>query len=82
MPEKGFLTCKPEELISEIARERVKVSYEKHLEYVKYYYDGKPEEAHDTVSAVAMDDYGHLACAMSSGTCFKSLSFGFQKNCF
>ncbi|CAB4025766.1 isoaspartyl peptidase L-asparaginase-like, partial [Paramuricea clavata] len=79
---KKFPTCKPEELISEQAREKVKVSYKNYLDYVKYYYDGKPigeetgdtlsavamdTDGHgDTVSAVAMDTNGHLACAMST----------------
>ncbi|CAB3981311.1 isoaspartyl peptidase L-asparaginase-like [Paramuricea clavata] len=76
---KGFPKCDPGELISELAREKVKVSYEDYLGYVKYYYGSKPlgKETHDTVSAVAMDTYGHLACAMSTGTC-KSLLFGLQ----
>jgi beta-aspartyl-peptidase (threonine type) len=78
-----FPICEPDELISELAREKVNVSYENYLDYVKYYYEGKPlgEETHDTVSAVAMDANGHLACAMSTGTC-KSLSFGLQNICF
>jgi isoaspartyl peptidase/L-asparaginase-like protein (Ntn-hydrolase superfamily) len=94
---KEFPICKPDDLISELAREKVNVSYENYLDYVKYYYEGKPlgEETHDTVSAVAMDTEGHgdtvsavamdanghLACAMSTGTC-KSLSFGLQNICF
>jgi isoaspartyl peptidase/L-asparaginase-like protein (Ntn-hydrolase superfamily) len=38
---KDFPTCEPKELISKIASERVKVSYENYLDYVKYYYDGQ-----------------------------------------
>lgn len=68
--EKGFRTCEPHQLISEVARDKVRVSYENYLNYVAYYYEGKPgEETQDTVSAVAMDANGHLACAMSTGIC-------------
>ena len=62
----NFETCKPDELISETAKEKVSVSDNNYLEYVSYYYDGKPTQ--DTVSAVAMDANGHLACALSTGT--------------
>ena len=63
----NFPTCEPDELISQIAKEKVSVSYEHYLEYVSYYYDGKPA-SQDTVSAVAMDANGRLACALSTGT--------------
>ena len=65
---KGFQICEPKDLISKVAREKVTVSYENYLDYVAYYYEGKPgKETQDTVSAVAMDANGHLACAMSTG---------------
>ena len=35
--------------------------------------DEPQESGSDTVSAVAMDADGHLACAMSTGTCRKYL---------
>jgi isoaspartyl peptidase/L-asparaginase-like protein (Ntn-hydrolase superfamily) len=67
--------CEPEELISQHAMERVKISYEDYLDYVKRHYEGIPigerkhQQTYDTVSAVAMDANGNLACATSTGTC-------------
>ncbi len=67
-----FPTCDPDELISPLAKEKVSVSYEDYLKWVSYYYDGKPveetQDSPDTVSAVALDVKGHLACATSTGT--------------
>ena len=68
--------CEPEELISQKARERVKISYKDYLDYVKHHYgripieaEGRNQQTYDTVSAVAMDDNGNLACPTSTGTC-------------
>ncbi len=67
-----FPTCDPEELISPLAKEKMSVSYEDYLKWASYYYDGKPVQetldCPDTVSAVALDAKGHLACATSTGT--------------
>ena len=90
--QKEFPICAPEDLISGPAREKVTVSYGNYLDYVKYYYEGKPlreerqvsavamdTDGHgDTVSAVAMDANGHLACAMSTGTCYSLFHLDFR----
>jgi isoaspartyl peptidase/L-asparaginase-like protein (Ntn-hydrolase superfamily) len=66
---KGFPTCDPSELISQHAIERVKIGYEDVSDYINRHYKGEPvketqnQETYDTVSAVAMDSKGHLACA-------------------
>ena len=67
--------CEPGELISQHAKKRVEISHEYYLDYVKHHYGGQPIEERnkqgtygfDTVSAVAMDSYGNLACATSTG---------------
>ena len=63
----GFPICNPDDLISQFARERVNISYEYYLDFVKHHYEGVPMQVQDTVSAVAMDINGHLACATSTG---------------
>jgi hypothetical protein len=64
----GFETCAPEDLISDEAKKRLKVSYEEYEEWIGYNYGGESVQDHDTVSAVAMDKKGNLACATSTGT--------------
>ena len=72
---KNFPTCRPEELISP---HTVQIDDTRSQEYVSYHYKGKPveetstedtstEDTYDTVSAVAMDVNGNLACATSTG---------------
>ena len=67
---KNFPTYPPEELISLEAKEKLKVSYEEYMKWVKYFYGGGPvqQDENDTVSAVAMDANGIFACATSTGT--------------
>ena len=67
--ERNFPTCEPKHLISEEAREKLKFGFENYEKWVAHFYQGKPEEeTHaDSVSAVAMDANGHLACALSTG---------------
>ena len=68
--EQKFPVCAPKELISEVAKAKMKTGPSNYMEYAKFYYEGKPtEESQDTVSAVAMDCNGQFACALSSGTC-------------
>ncbi|XP_028408578.1 isoaspartyl peptidase/L-asparaginase-like [Dendronephthya gigantea] len=63
----GVRLYDPSKLISERAREKT-YKYENFPKTVRTIYPGGPfEEEHDTVSAVAMDAKGNLACAMSSG---------------
>ena len=56
---KGFETCKPEDLISPEVK-----SYKEDFEaFVKRCFTGSP----DSVTAIALDSYGHFACATSTG---------------
>ena len=64
---KNVPICAPHELISEQAIEGGRGDYPDRERYI---FDGKPiKESNDTVSAVAMDVNGYLACATSTGTC-------------
>ena len=65
----NFPTCEPDELITEDARfyraERlVKDDKEDFEDFVEHYHSGKTS---DTVTAVALDCFGHFACATSTG---------------
>ena len=56
----NFPTCEPAELISDEAE-----SYREDFQnVVNHYFAGN---THDTVTAVALDSYGHFACATSTG---------------
>ena len=65
-----FPTCDPADLISEPAKNR-SIKSKDFPKFKDYYYKGKPlqDQESDTVSAVAMDKNGHLACATSTGRC-------------
>jgi isoaspartyl peptidase/L-asparaginase-like protein (Ntn-hydrolase superfamily) len=84
----NFPTCCPEELISPHA---LQIDDTRSQEYVSYHHKGKPVEAstkdtYDTVSAVAMDVNGNLACATSTGRrrveLFKHVFFITWKPCY
>ncbi|CAB4042476.1 isoaspartyl peptidase L-asparaginase-like, partial [Paramuricea clavata] len=66
--QKEFPICSAEELISEPARQKATVSFENYLKSVMHQICGPlpVQETQDTVSAVAMDSDGRLACAMST----------------
>lgn len=68
-------------LISQHAKNRVRITNRSYTDYVRNHYKGEPVQAvevsqnqrnlYDTVSAVAFDAYGHFACATSTGElCF------------
>jgi isoaspartyl peptidase/L-asparaginase-like protein (Ntn-hydrolase superfamily) len=70
--EKGFSgICDPGDLVEEEIS--LKIDYEKYPEFVESYFGGKTSRdspefyTYDTVSAVAMDENGRLACATSTG---------------
>ena len=70
----NFRIVDQDALISEHAKNRVRITRENYTDYVKNHYKGEPVEVsqnqrnlHDTVSAVAFDAYGHFACATSTG---------------
>ena len=70
--EKNFPIYDPNELIPQEAKQKLHVSYENYLDYVKFRYLGQsiqdhPEDNEDTVSAVARDTNGIFACATSTG---------------
>ena len=83
--EKNFDICRPEELISQYAIRISRSSFQEYADYhyqgrpvqeddkeFEYYARsefGEIPQTHDTVSAVALDIHGHLACATSTGTC-------------
>jgi beta-aspartyl-peptidase (threonine type) len=64
----GFETCAPEDLISDEIKNRLKVGQSEYERWIGYNYGGNSVQEHDTVSAVAMDKNGVLACATSTGT--------------
>ena len=67
--EQKFPVCAPKQLISEEAKLKMKTGCLSYMEYVKYFYEGKPtEETQDTVSDVAMDCNDQFECAVSTGT--------------
>ncbi|XP_028408594.1 isoaspartyl peptidase/L-asparaginase-like [Dendronephthya gigantea] len=57
-----------DELISKYSRDKTQeVNYENMPEFIEHHYPGKPQMAMDTVTAVAMDADGKMACAVSTG---------------
>ena len=67
---KNVQICEPSELVSQHVKAKGRTRYKRYPDSVKHLCEGRPvEEFHDTVSAVAMDVNGNLACATSTGTC-------------
>ena len=72
--EKGFPgICEPGDLVEKETCLKKKIDYESYPEFVESYFGGKTSRdsqefyTYDTVSAVAMDENGRLACATSTG---------------
>ena len=75
--EQGFKIVDPEELKGDYPNQQVAVGNKDFNAFSEYVYNGEPvkksrppqnlPQTYDTVSAVAMDKYGHLACALSTG---------------
>ena len=73
----NFPIVDEDDLISQHARNRVRITNRSYTEYVRNHYKREPVQAvevgqnqrnsYDTVSAVAFDVYGHFACATSTG---------------
>ena len=66
--------CNPDELKSDNCPNQIlNVTHPQYGEYTDLLYKGRPviesedQQLHDTVSAVAIDANGHLACANSTG---------------
>jgi beta-aspartyl-peptidase (threonine type) len=65
--------CEPGDLVEEETSLKHKFDYESYPKFVESYFGGNtsqdPHECYtyDTVSAVALDKNGHLACATSTG---------------
>ncbi|XP_028393339.1 isoaspartyl peptidase/L-asparaginase-like [Dendronephthya gigantea] len=64
--EKGFPIFDQPQMIADHVKE-LKIPYSKLRDYIRNRYKGLPSQPSDTVSAIAMDENGHLACATSTG---------------